>query len=212
MDGIFITLEGPDGSGKTTALKAIFEELKTLTDKQIVSTREPGGSPIAEKIREIILDTAHTEMDARTEALLYAASRRQHLVERVLPVLEAGDIVLCDRFVDSSIAYQGYARGIGETGIFKINDFATDGVQPDLTLYIDVPAEVGLRRIQKGMGTREFNRLDQEKQSFHDKVRVGYLNIARENPTRIVTIDGTQTPEEVVADCMQIIKARFFGN
>lgn len=212
MDGIFITLEGPDGSGKTTALKAIFEELKTLTDKQIVSTREPGGSPIAEKIREIILDSAHTEMDARTEALLYAASRRQHLVERVLPVLEAGDIVLCDRFVDSSIAYQGYARGIGETGIFKINDFATDGVQPDLTLYIDVPAEVGLRRIQKGMGTREFNRLDQEKQSFHDKVRAGYLNIARENPTRIVTIDGTQTPEEVVADCMQIIKARFFGN
>lgn len=212
MDGIFITLEGPDGSGKTTALKAIFEELKTLTDKQIVSTREPGGSPIAEKIREIILDTAHTEMDARTEALLYAASRRQHLVERVLPVLEAGDIVLCDRFVDSSIAYQGYARGIGETGIFKINDFATDGVQPDLTLYIDVPTEVGLRRIQKGMGTREFNRLDQEKQSFHDKVRAGYLNIARENPTRIVTIDGTQTPEEVVADCMQIIKARFFGN
>lgn len=212
MDGIFITLEGPDGSGKTTALKAIFEELKTLTDKQIVSTREPGGSPIAEKIREIILDTAHTEMDARTEALLYAASRRQHLVDRVLPVLEAGDIVLCDRFVDSSIAYQGYARGIGETGIFKINDFATDGVQPDLTLYIDVPAEVGLRRIQKGMGTREFNRLDQEKQSFHDKVRAGYLNIARENPTRIVTIDGTQTPEEVVADCMQIIKARFFGN
>lgn len=212
MDGIFITLEGPDGSGKTTALKAIFEELKTLTDKQIVSTREPGGSPIAEKIREIILDTAHTEMDARTEALLYAASRRQHLVERVLPVLEAGDIVLCDRFVDSSIAYQGYARGIGETGIFKINDFATDGVQPDLTLYIDVPAEVGLRRIQKGMGTREFNRLDQEKQSFHDKVRAGYLNIAHENPTRIVTIDGTQTPEEVVADCMQIIKARFFGN
>lgn len=212
MDGIFITLEGPDGSGKTTALKAIFEELKTLTDKQIVSTREPGGSPIAEKIREIILDTAHTEMDARTEALLYAASRRQHLVEHVLPVLEAGDIVLCDRFVDSSIAYQGYARGIGETGIFEINDFATDGVQPDLTLYIDVPAEVGLRRIQKGMGTREFNRLDQEKQSFHDKVRAGYLNIARENPTRIVTIDGTQTPEEVVADCMQIIKARFFGN
>ena len=133
MDGIFITLEGPDGSGKTTALKAIFEELKTLTDKQIVSTREPGGSPIAEKIREIILDTAHTEMDARTEALLYAASRRQHLVERVLPVLEAGDIVLCDRFVDSSSAYQGYARGIGETGIFKINDLATDGGQPDLT-------------------------------------------------------------------------------
>lgn len=212
MDGIFITLEGPDGSGKTTALKEIFNQLKTLTDKQIVSTREPGGSPIAEKIRELILDPAHKEMDARTEALLYAASRRQHLVERVLPVLEAGDIVLCDRFVDSSIAYQGYARGIGETGIFKINDFATDGIQPDLTLYIDVPAEVGLSRIQKSMGTREYNRLDQEKQSFHEKVRAGYLNIAHDNPSRIVTIDGTQTPEEVVADCMQVVKTRFFGN
>lgn len=212
MDGIFITVEGPDGSGKTTALKEIFSQLTTLTDKQIVSTREPGGSPIAEKIREIILDTAHTEMDARTEALLYAASRRQHLVERVLPVLEAGGIVLCDRFVDSSIAYQGYARGIGEAGIFQINDFATDGIQPDLTLYIDVSAEVGLSRIQKSFGTREYNRLDQEKQSFHDKVRVGYLAIARENPVRIVTIDGTQTPEEVVADCMEVIQNRFFRN
>lgn len=212
MDGIFITVEGPDGSGKTTALKEIFSQLTTLTDKQIVSTREPGGSPIAEKIREIILDTAHTEMDARTEALLYAASRRQHLVERVLPVLEAGGIVLCDRFVDSSIAYQGYARGIGEAGIFQINDFATGGIQPDLTLYIDVSAEVGLSRIQKSFGTREYNRLDQEKQSFHDKVRVGYLAIARENPVRIVTIDGTQTPEEVVADCMEVIQNRFFRN
>lgn len=212
MDGIFITVEGPDGSGKTTALKEIFSQLTTLTDKQIVSTREPGGSPIAEKIREIILDTAHTEMDARTEALLYAASRRQHLVERVLPVLEAGGIVLCDRYVDSSIAYQGYARGIGEAGIFQINDFATDGIQPNLTLYIDVSAEVGLSRIQKSVGTREYNRLDQEKQSFHDRVRVGYLAIARENPVRIVTIDGTQTPEKVVADCMEVIRNRFFRN
>lgn len=212
MDGIFITLEGPDGSGKTTALKEIVKRLSTLTDKQIVSTREPGGSPIAEKIREIILDPAHTAMDARTEALLYAASRRQHLVERVLPVLEAGDIVLCDRFVDSSIAYQGHARGIGEAGIFQINDFATDGMQPDLTLYIDVPAEVGLSRIQKSEGTRENNRLDQEKQSFHDKVREGYLALAKAHPNRIVTIDGTQTPEAVVADCMAVIQTRFLGN
>lgn len=211
MEGIFITMEGPDGSGKTTALKEIAKQLAAVTDQQVVSTREPGGSPIAEKIRDIILDPAHTAMDARTEALLYAASRRQHLVEKVLPVLEAGNIVLCDRFVDSSIAYQGYARGIGEAGIFQINDFATDGKEPDLTLYIDVPAEVGLDRIQKS-ATRENNRLDQEKLAFHEKVRDGYLAVAQANPDRIVTIDGTQTPEEVVAQCMEIILSRFFRN
>ncbi|MGP6140699.1 MULTISPECIES: dTMP kinase [unclassified Jeotgalibaca] len=210
MNGIFITLEGPDGSGKTTALREIVKRLSTMTDKQIVSTREPGGSPIAEKIRDIILDPAHTKMDARTEALLYAASRRQHLVEKVLPVLDAGDIVLCDRFVDSSIAYQGHAREIGEAGIFRINDFATDGIQPDLTLYIDVPAEVGLGRIQKSEGTREYNRLDQEKLSFHEKVREGYQALAQKNKERIVTIDGTQTPEEVVTQCMTVILSRFF--
>lgn len=210
MDGIFITLEGPDGSGKTTALKEITKHLTTMTEKQIIATREPGGSPIAEKIRELILNPEHTEMDARTEALLYAASRRQHLVEKVLPVLETGGIILCDRFVDSSIAYQGFARGIGKEGIFSINAFATEGIAPDLTLYMDVPAEDGLSRIQKSEGTREYNRLDQETLAFHEKVREGYLNLAQENPTRIVTIDGTKTPDEVVAQCLQVIKTRFF--
>ncbi|UJF15878.1 dTMP kinase [Jeotgalibaca sp. MA1X17-3] len=210
MDGIFITLEGPDGSGKTTALQEIVRKLPEYTEKQIFATREPGGSPIAEKIREIILDTTHTEMDARTEALLYAASRRQHLVEKVIPALEKGAIVLCDRFVDSSIAYQGFARGIGEAGIFKINEFATEGIQPDLTLFLDIPAEVGLERILTNQDSREYNRLDQEKLDFHEKVREGYLRLAAEYPERIVTINGCLSPEEVAKQCLQSIQNRFY--
>ena len=205
MNGIFITLEGPDGSGKTTALQAIIRALPAYTDKKIVTTREPGGSPIAEKIRTIILDPDHTEMDPRTEALLYAASRRQHLVEKVIPVLEQGDLVLCDRFVDSSIAYQGHARGIGEAGIFQINDFATGGIQPDLTLYIDISPEEGLRRIQKNQDSRENNRLDRETLVFHEKVREGYLQLLDQHPDRIVKIDGSQTSEEVAKSCIDHI-------
>ena len=151
-------------------------------------------------------------MDARTEALLYAASRRQHLVEKIIPVLDNGAIILCDRFIDSSIAYQGYARGIGETGIFKINEFATEGISPDLTLFLDVPAEVGLERIQSNQDTREYNRLDQEKLTFHKKVREGYLRLAKEYPERIVTIDGSAPPAEVAKQCLEVIKERLQKN
>lgn len=212
MNGIFITLEGPDGSGKTTALQAIAKRLPEYTDKKIVTTREPGGSPIAERIRTIILNPEHTEMDARTEALLYAASRRQHLVEKVIPVLTNGELVLCDRFVDSSIAYQGYARGIGEEGIFQINDFATEGVQPDLTLYIDIDSEEGINRIQRSEGSRENNRLDQEKLAFHEKVREGYLQLLKKHPNRIVKIDGSQSPEKVAENCIEQILTHFSTN
>lgn len=208
MNGIFITFEGPDGAGKTTALKSVFQQLPKHTAKEVVATREPGGSPIAEKIRELILDPLHTEMDARTEALLYAASRRQHLVEKVIPVLEKGGVILCDRFVDSSIAYQGFARGIGKEGIFQINDFATDGIQPDLTLYIDISPEMGLKRITANTDEREYNRLDREALAFHEKVREGYLHLVGEHPERIVRIEGNQTPEAVVADCMAAILKR----
>lgn len=211
MRGIFITLEGPDGSGKTTALAAIAKKLPAYTEKKVYATREPGGSPIAEKIRQLILDPAHTEMDARTEALLYAASRRQHLVERILPVLEKGDIILCDRFVDSSIAYQGYARKIGEMGIFKINHFATEGIEPDLTLFLNVSPEEGLRRIHASQDSREYNRLDQEKLAFHEEVRKGYLQLAEDNPKRIVTIDGNLPPEQVAEQCVEVIRSRFLS-
>lgn len=209
MRGIFITIEGPDGSGKTTALQQVVPRLQQEMNRKVVATREPGGSPIAEKIRSLILDPSHTDMDSRTEALLYAASRRQHLVEKVLPVLESGDVIFCDRFVDSSIAYQGYARGIGEEGIREINQFATEGLEPDVTLYIDVPAEVGIQRIHANLDEREYNRLDQEKLAFHEKVRAGYLQLAKANPERIVVVDGTMNREEVAEACYHIIKNRY---
>ena len=208
MRGIFITIEGPDGSGKTTALQQVVPRLQQEMNRKVVATREPGGSPIAEKIRSLILDPSHTDMDSRTEALLYAASRRQHLIEKVLPVLESGDVIFCDRFVDSSIAYQGYARGIGEEGIREINQFATEGIEPDVTLYIDVPAEVGIQRIHANLDEREYNRLDQEKLAFHEKVRAGYLQLAKANPERIVVVDGTMNREEVAEACYHIIKNR----
>ena len=207
--GIFITIEGPDGSGKTTALQQVVPRLQQEMNRKVVATREPGGSPIAEKIRSLILDPSHTDMDSRTEALLYAASRRQHLIEKVLPVLESGDVIFCDRFVDSSIAYQGYARGIGEEGIREINQFATEGLEPDVTLYIDVPAEVGIQRIHANLDEREYNRLDQEKLDFHEKVRAGYQQLAKANPERIVVVDGTMSREEVAESCYQIIKNRY---
>ena len=209
MRGIFITIEGPDGSGKTTALQQVVPSLQQEMNRKVVATREPGGSPIAEKIRSLILDPSHTDMDSRTEALLYAASRRQHLIEKVLPVLESGDVIFCDRFVDSSIAYQGYARGIGEEGIREINQFATEGLEPDVTLYIDVPAEVGIQRIHANLDEREYNRLDQEKLDFHEKVRAGYQQLAKANPERIVVVDGTMSREEVAESCYQIIKNRY---
>lgn len=209
MRGIFITIEGPDGSGKTTALQQVVPRLQQEMNRKVVATREPGGSPIAEKIRSLILDPSHTDMDSRTEALLYAASRRQHLIEKVLPILESGDVIFCDRFVDSSIAYQGYARGIGEEGIREINQFATEGLEPDVTLYIDVPAEVGIQRIHANLDEREYNRLDQEKLDFHEKVRAGYQQLAKANPERIVVVDGTMSREEVAEACYQIIKNRY---
>ena len=209
MRGIFITIEGPDGSGKTTALQQVVPRLQQEMNRKVVATREPGGSPIAEKIRSLILDPSHTDMDSRTEALLYAASRRQHLVEKVLPVLESGDVIFCDRFVDSSIAYQGYARGIGEEGIREINQFATEGIEPDVTLYIDVPAEVGIQRIHANLDEREYNRLDQEKLAFHEKVRAGYQHLAQANPERIVVVDGTMSRESVAEACYHIIKNRY---
>lgn len=146
--GTFITVEGPDGAGKTTVLNIIAEEL-AAEGYPIVQTREPGGSPIAEKIRQIILDKKHTEMDPRTEALLYAAARRQHLIEKIIPALEKGNIVLCDRFIDASIVYQGFARKIGIDEVLKINRFAIENTMPDLTIYFDIEPEIGLERIQK---------------------------------------------------------------
>ncbi|SFS94703.1 MULTISPECIES: dTMP kinase [unclassified Paenibacillus] len=202
--GKFITFEGGEGSGKTTMIKKLSAHLE---DKKIpyLITREPGGIDIAEKIRSIILNPEHTTMDARTEALLYAAARRQHLAEKVIPALQNGVMVLSDRFVDSSLAYQGYARGLGMEEVRSINEFATDHLSPDLTLYFDITPEQGLARIAANQG-REVNRLDMENLSFHDKVREGYLILAKQDPDRIQIIDASLSQEEVF--CSLITKLR----
>ena len=174
---MFITLEGPEGSGKTTAVEAAVKKLEEM-GYQIVRTREPGGTPIAEQIRNVILDKGNTAMDPRTEALLYAASRRQHLVEKVWPALKEGKIVICDRYLDSSLAYQGGARGLGVENILNVNLFATENTWPDLTLLFDIKPEVGLARISAN-ADREVNRLDLEKLDFHNKVRDTFLALAK---------------------------------
>lgn len=202
--GLFITFEGGEGAGKTTVLKTIKNRLEA-SGRDVISTREPGGSIIAEKIRKVILDPKHTEMDARTEALLYAAARRQHLVETVIPHLENGYIVLCDRFIDSSLVYQGVGRGIGIDEVLQLNLFATEGMMPDLTLYFDVTPEVGLARINKHSG-REFNRLDQESMSFHEQVRKAYLDLQKKEPERIHTIDASEELENVIQKTLQEIE------
>ena len=204
--GILITLEGPEGAGKTTILQQILPIL-TQVGVAILTTREPGGIRIAESIREIILAPENTAIDGRTELLLFAAARRQHLNEKVRPALAEGKIVIIDRFIDSSVAYQGYARGIDVADVEMINNFATDGLLPDLTLYFDVDTEIGLSRVMSG--NREVNRLDLEAKEMHQKVRAGYQAIAKANPERIVTIDASQTIDQVVSTTLSTLQSRF---
>ena len=182
---MFITFEGGEGSGKTTLIRAVNAYLKEKGLKSYI-TREPGGSLIAETIRHIILDNENTELSFKTEALLFAASRAQHLDEVILPKLEAGYIVLCDRYLDSSLAYQGYARGLGIDVVLKLNHFAVEHL-PNYTLYIDSDPEKGLERAISRGGA---NRLDHESLAFHKKVREGYLHLAKTYPDRIIVIDG----------------------
>ncbi|PFG04132.1 dTMP kinase [Bacillus sp. es.034] len=201
--GLFITVEGPEGAGKSTVLSELYHQL--LQDGlDVVQTREPGGISIAEQIREVILNTKNTEMDKRTEALLYAAARRQHLVEKVIPALEADKIVICDRFIDSSLAYQGNARGIGMEEVMDINQFAIEDKMPDLTLYFDIDPEEGLKRIAKHNG-REVNRLDLESVEFHTRVREGYQKLIKQYPNRIQVIDASKSKEAVFADAYEIV-------
>jgi len=203
---MFITLEGPEGSGKTTAVETAVNKLIEM-GYEIVRTREPGGTPIAEQIRNVILDKGNTKMDPRTEALLYAASRRQHLVEKVWPALKEGKIVICDRYLDSSLAYQGGARGLGVEEVLNVNLFATEKTWPDLTLLFDLDPEVGLERIAKN-SAREVNRLDLEKIEFHNKVRDTFLALAKRYPERYVVIDASQSREEVAKQTLDAILSR----
>lgn len=209
MRGLFITIEGGDGSGKSTQLnllKAYFEN----KDFEIIMTREPGGTNISEEIRKIILNTNYMEMSDMTEALLYAASRAQHVEELILPNLKKGKIVISDRFVDSSIVYQGYARGLGVEEISLINRFATKGLKPDLTIYLDVSPKEGIKRKEE---QKDLDRLELEKLNFHEKVNKGYKLIAKNEPERILLIDGSRKIEEIheiiiskVEELIKIIK------
>lgn len=208
---IFITFEGPEGCGKTTISKKITEILRN-EGYRVVYTREPGGIDIAEQIRNVILDVKNTNMDARTEALLYAASRRQHLIEKVIPALNRKEIVICDRFLDSSLAYQGYARDLGIDEVFEVNKFAIEDTIPNLTILFDLEPLVGLERINQNT-LREINRLDQEPLDFHNKVREGYLKVQEKDPQRIKIINANQKIEDVLNDTyllvMDIIKNNY---
>lgn len=200
---MFITFEGGEGSGKSTAIERLGEMLRSL-GKKVVITREPGGTPISEEIRSVILDKANTGMDPWTEALLYAAARRQHVKERIEPALEEGAIVISDRYVDSSLAYQGGARGLGIDKVLLLNQFALDGVMPDLTIYFDLAPETGLGRIRKSEN-REVNRLDLERISFHEKVRESFLALKDMFPERIKIIDANLTPDQVFQEIWDLV-------
>ena len=202
MKGFFITFEGTEGSGKTTVIEKV-EQYYIEKGYQVIRTREPGGSKIAEDIRNVILDVNNTNMDSITEAMLYAASRRQHLVEKVIPYMEKGYIVLCDRFIDSSLAYQGHARGLGIDKVYQLNLIATNGLLPDATIYVDVRPEVGLARIKTN--NREQNRLDLEKLSFHDKVYEGYRIVSEMFKDRFKVINGEQDREAVFNDTIKVL-------
>ncbi|HZJ77125.1 MAG TPA: dTMP kinase [Oscillospiraceae bacterium] len=191
--GIFITIEGPDGSGKSTQIPYIK---KLLEEKgyEVVLTREPGGTKIGEKIRQILLDNDCKEMSAVTETLLYAASRAQHVEEIIIPALEEGKVVLCDRFTDSSTVYQGMGRKLGPEVVTNINKFATRGLTPDITILLDIDPEIGLNRVKT---TKEADRLEQEKINFHKRVYKGYKDLANMYPDRIKVIKADKTIKEI---------------
>lgn len=191
--GIFITIEGPDGSGKSTQIPYIKDFLEKK-GYEVLLTREPGGTIIGEKIRELLLDKDYKEMSAVTEALLYAASRAQHVAELIIPALKEGKVVLCDRFVDSSIVYQGNGRGLSLKAIIDINEFATCGLKPDITILLDIDPEIGLNRVKV---TKEADRLEQEKLDFHRRVYRGYKDLANMYPDRIKVIEANKTIEEI---------------
>ncbi len=189
---LFITFEGPDGSGKTTQARMLAEYLGSR-GMTVLHTREPGGTAIGEQIREVILTTRNQSIGDATEALLYSAARAQIVTELIRPALAAGKIVVCDRYADSTMAYQGYGLGLDLQALRVITQFATGGLVPDLTFYVDVPVELGLARRHRG----ETNRLDLKDRVYHSRVREGFLKMAQDEPKRWIVIDGTRSVDEV---------------
>jgi thymidylate kinase len=206
---MFITFEGVEGCGKSSVLSNVFLRLKN-ENYQVIETREPGGVKISEAIRAIVLGKEYDTMDKRTEALLFAASRRQHLVEKVWPALKENKIVLCDRFLDSSLAYQGAGDEIGIDEVLKINLFATENTYPDYTILFDLAPEVGLSRINKNKN-REVNRLDLKELNFYKTVREAYLALAKRYPNRYIIIDASKNFDTVTNLVYKIIKEKLDG-
>ena len=202
--GKFITFEGCDGSGKSTQLKLLSEYL-TKEGIPHIFTREPGGGKISEAIREILLSGKNMEMTDECEALLYAASRVQHLYDRVEPALAEGKLVICDRYVDSSLAYQAHARGLGVEFVSKINAFALEEYPPDVTVFIDLTPEAAFLRKH---GADENDRLEQAGMAFHKRVYEGYKAVAKAYPDRVVCVDGNQTPKEIFEEVVRVLKER----
>lgn len=193
--GFFITLEGPEGCGKSTQMRLLVPFLQQQ-GHDIVATREPGGTCIGDRVRAILLDPAHTEMLASTEFLLFSAARAQHVGQVIRPHLERGGVVLCDRFADSSLAYQGYGYGRNLAALRAISRYATGGLLPDVTLLLDLPVEVGLQRKLGGAGDA-WNRMEQKLLDYHHRVRAGYLAMAADEPQRWVVLDGSQGRDQV---------------
>ena len=202
---MFITLEGPDGSGKTTQARLLAEWLQGQ-GYDVVLTREPGGTDIGDQIRAVLHDPCNKAMDARTEILLYSASRAQHVAQQIQPALAGGQVVVSDRYADSTLAYQGYGRGLDLETLRRITEFATGGLTPDLTLYLDIMPEEGLERRQLGGG--EWNRLDAEALEFHQRVRSGYLELIEQEPERWIAVDADRAVEEVQAEIRVGVRER----
>ena len=203
MKGLFITFEGPDGSGKSTQITRLREYLSSK-GYDVLLVREPGGTRISEQIRSVILDTENKGMNPICEAMLYAASRAQLTHQVIIPALEEGRMVIADRFVDSSIVYQGYARGLGEEMVGAINSYATEGLVPDITFLINIPAEVGIARKNN---QKKLDRLEEEGISFHKKVHEGYNRLKAKN-SRMIEIDGTRNIDDIAREIEATIREK----
>lgn len=197
---MFITFEGPEGSGKTTQIAALYEQI-LKAGYEVIKTREPGGTTIGDQIRTVLHDVANTAMLPNTEILLYSASRAQIVGQVIRPALERGCVVLCDRYADSTLAYQGYGHGLDLDTLRSITAFATGGLWPDLTVYLDLPVQVGLQRKQWAYeaGESELNRMDRKELAFHQRVRQGYLEMIAQEPARWIVLDASQSVEDLQA-------------
>lgn len=212
MTGLFITFEGPDGAGKTTQIQRLGQALEAQ-GYRILMTREPGGTRISDHIRSLLLDPNNQEMADQAEVLLYAAARAQHVHERIIPALEAGSIVLCDRFIDASMAYQAYGLGIDHHKVRMINDFASSSLVPNRTYMLDISIDTSIQRLEARSREQDqtLDRIEQKEMAYHQRVREGFLQIARENPDRVMLVNADREPDiisaDIHADCIRLLQS-----